>query len=426
MELRGYLVDRKEDIKNVDVKPRKIKFEKTKDFVTSVIGPRRAGKTYFLYHLTKSLRLQEEDYLFVNFEEIFEPINILNLPIIHKELYGKLPDFIFFDEIQALGKWEKQIYSLYEKKRYHIFITGSSSKLLSKEIVTQLRGRTVTTKIFPFSFKEILEIAGISGEPKTISSYEEGSIKHVIKKHLLSQFPDVVLGNINPRDFFRDYLSLVIYRDIIERYGIKNRYMLELFLRSVIDSNCREFSVHKLYNSIKSQGIKVSKKTLYNFQKILEDVMVVYFLKKFSRGLRKRELTIPKVYLTDPGLYNYLVEKDFSKSMENAVFLELIKGSESLGGFEGFDAGDVFYYKTRDGREVDFLIRKDSKLVLIEVAYSMDEEHIRKVRKAMEELNLKRAFIVTWDEEDVLVDKGREIRITPFWKMILVGFGVLG
>jgi hypothetical protein len=300
---------------------------------------------------------------------------------------------------------------LYEKKRYNIFITGSSSKLLSKEIATQLRGRTIAVKVFPFSFREILEIEDIKIK-KVLSSYEEASIKHTIKKHLLSQFPDVVLGKIDPREFFRDYLSLVIYRDIIERYGIKNRYTLELFLRNVIDSNCKEFSVHKLYNTLKSQGIKVSKKTLYNFQKILEDVMIGFFLKRFSKGLKKRELTVPKVYLSDAGLYNYLIEKDFSKSMENAVFSEFVK--------RGLEPNnDIFYYKTKDGKEVDFLVKQDNKLELIEVTYKLDGEHIKKVRRAMEELNLKRALIITWDEEDVVVEDNREIKVMPLWKLLV-------
>jgi len=411
MELRKYLVDRKEDINNIHVKPRKIEYELTKDFIASIIGPRRAGKTYFLYHLVKSLSFQDEDYIFVNFEEIFEKINILDLPILHKEIYGILPGYIFLDEIQALGDWEKQIYSLYEKKRYHIFIAGSSSKLLSKEIATQLRGRTIAVKVFPFSFREIFEIENIKIK-KVFSSYEEGSIKHIIKKHIFSQFPDIVLRKIDPRDFFRDYLSLVIYRDIIERYGIKNRYTLELFLRNVIDSNCKEFSVHKLYNTLRSQGIKVSKKTLYNFQKILEDVMIGFFLKKFSKGLKKRELTIPKVYLSDPGLYNYLIEKDFSKSMENAVFSEFVK--------RGLEPNtDIFCYKTKDGKEVDFLVKQDNKSKLIEVTYELDGDHIKKVKRAMEELNLKKALIITWDDEDVVIKDNREIKVVPLWKLLV-------
>lgn len=410
MEIRRYLVDRKRDIQDVEVKPRKIKCEPTKDFVISIIGPRRAGKTYFLYHLIKSLDLREEDYLFINFEEIFEEINIWDLPIVHQEIYGKLPEYIFFDEIQALKEWEKQIYFLYEKKRYYTFITGSSSKLLSKEIATQLRGRTITVKVFPFSFGETLELEGIKPK-KVFSSYEEGSIKHIIKEHAFSQFPDIVLGKIDPREFFKDYVSLVIYKDIIERYGIKNRYVLELFLRSVIDSNCKEFSVHKLYNTMKSQGIKVSKKTLYNFQKILEDVMLASSLKKFS-GLKKRELTVPKIYLMDPGLYNYLSEKDFSKSMENSVFLELVK--------QGLEPNiHIFYYKTKDGREIDLIVKQDNKLELIEVTYELDEEHIKKVERAMDELNLKKALIVTWDEEENITVDNKEIRVTPLWKLVL-------
>lgn len=140
--------------------------------------------------------------------------------------------------------------------------------------------------------------------------------------------------------------------------------------------------------------------------------MLASSLKKFSPGLKKRELTIPKIYLSDPGLYNYLAEKDFSKSMENSVFLELVK--------QGLEPNiHIFYYKTKDGKEIDLIVKRDAKLELIEVAYELDEEHINKVKKAMNELNLKKALIVTWDEEENIAVDDKEIRATPLWKFVL-------
>ncbi len=170
----------------------------SRNFVISVIGPRRAGKTYFIYHFIKSNRLRDDKYLFINFEDPAEVREPEKLPIVHQEIYGKLPEFVFLDEIQALDKWVRTVYFLYESKRYHIFITGSSSKLLSKEIATQLRGRSITVKILPFSLKEILlarsmEIKG------HYSSYEIGVIKNELRRYMeYGAFPDVVLGNIHP------------------------------------------------------------------------------------------------------------------------------------------------------------------------------------------------------------------------------------
>ncbi|MGQ9479604.1 MAG: ATP-binding protein [Thermoproteota archaeon] len=295
VELREYLLTKKEDIRALDVKERLKEVREDKNFVVAVVGPRRAGKTYFLYRFIKKRNLRDEDYLFVNLEENVEIKNPLELPIAHQEIYGRLPEYIFFDEIQALKYWQRAVYTLYERKRHYIFITGSSSKLLSKEIATQLRGRATTTKILPFSFKEVLSIVNVERK-RYYSAYETGKIKNLARNHVeKGSFPDVVLTHIPPSTFYRDYLDLVVYRDIIERYGIKNRYVLDFFIKSVISSFANIFSVNKVFNTFKSMDIKVSRKILYNFQKILEDVGFAIFLRRIGSSLRKVELTLPKV-----------------------------------------------------------------------------------------------------------------------------------
>lgn len=410
MDIKSYLIDRKEDIDAVEVFPRRVSHQLSKDFITAVVGPRRAGKTYFLYHLIKSLNIPKQDFVFINLEEFLDHVNIMELPLYHQEVYGVLPKYIFLDEIQALGDWERQLYSLYERKRYILVVTGSSSKLLSKEIATQLRGRTSTVKIYPFNFQEIFHVNGLDTN-RPLSSYDISKLKHIIGINIYSQFPDIVLGKINPRDFFRDYLDILIYRDIIERYGIRNRYVLELLIKNIIDSNCSKFSTHKFFNTIKSQGLNVSKKTVYNFIRILEDVSMVFLLRKYTGGLRKSELTMPKAYLADPGLYSYLVEKSFSKALENTVLLEFVKN--------GYEPNrDIFYYETRGGAEIDFLIKTGNKLRIIEVAYEPDEEHIKKVARAAEEIRVKEATIITWDTEETIQKPNIRINITPFWKFL--------
>lgn len=410
MDIKSYLIDRKEDIVEVEVFPRKIAHKLSKDFITAVIGPRRAGKTYFIYHLIKFHNISKQDYIFINLEEVLDHVNIIELPLYHQEIYGVLPKYIFLDEIQALENWERQLYSLYERKRYILVVTGSSSRLLSKEIATQLRGRAATVRIYPFSFQEILDIKGIDIN-RPLSSYELSEIKHIIRSNIYSQFPDIVLAKINPRDFFRDYLDIVIYRDIIERYGIRNRYILELLIKNILDSNCSRFSTHKFFNILRSQGVRVSRKTVYNFTKILEDVSMVFLLRKYTGGLRKSELTIPKAYLVDPGLYNFLIEKSFPKAMENTVFLELVK--------KGYEPNrNIFYYETRTGKEIDFLIKTDNRLRIIEVAYEPDEDHIKKAIRAAEELKIREATIVTWDTEETIQKSNIEINIVPLWRFI--------
>lgn len=426
MDVRTYLLDKKEDIKSIDVKERLVHIKENKNFIISVIGPRRAGKTFFLYYFIKNVRkLRDEDYLFVNFEDYIEIKNPLKLPLIHQEIYGKPPQYIFFDEVQALSKWEKVVYTLYEKRKYFIFVTGSSSKLLSKEIATQLRGRTIPIKIYPFSFKEIFRLKGIQ-QKKYYSSYEKAKIKSIVNEYIeKGVFPDIVLNNVLPRAFYREYLDLVIYRDIIERYGVKNRYVLEFFIKSIISSFSSQFSVNKVFNTLKSRGIKVAKKTLYNFQKILEDIQLAFFLRKITVltdiSLRKLELTTPKVYLVDNGLYRYTVgRRDPEKFLENAVFLELVK--------EGYEPNNnIFYWRSRQEDEVDFVIvENDNIKQLIQVTYELVNENFKRevsaLQKASKVLECKKLTIVTWDQEDLIKINGNQIHVIPFWKWILKRF----
>jgi len=181
-----YIIDRKQDIKFVEVEERLVKLKPTKDFILTILGPRRAGKTYLLYHFIKKNELKDEDYLFVNFEEIEE--NLDKLMERHQEIYGRYPLYLFLDEIQNLPEWEKALYRMYEKKRFFIFVTGSSSKLLSREIATQLRGRSLKVNLWPFSFTEILHVHRL--KKKFYSSEETGKIKRILKFSKKRVFPE--------------------------------------------------------------------------------------------------------------------------------------------------------------------------------------------------------------------------------------------
>ncbi|RLF59858.1 MAG: AAA family ATPase [Thermoplasmata archaeon] len=419
MELKEYLVTRKNEIKDIDVRPRKIEVKPNKNFILSIIGPRRAGKTYFLYFFIKKNGLSDEKFCFVNFEEVFEIKDATKIPFLHNEIYGVFPQYLFFDEIQALKNWEKVIYHLYEKKKYFIFITGSSSKLLSREIATQLRGRAVSSYVYPFSFNEILEIKGI--EKDIFNLYKVSKIKNLLEKHIkIGCFPDIVLENITPFTFFREYLDLLIFKDIMERYGIRKRYELEFFIRNVISAFSKDFSVNKVYNIFKSKNIKTSKTSLYNFQKILEDIRFAFFLKKYGPSLRKIELAAEKVYVIDNGFPVFSEGKiEIGRLMENFVFLELLRS--------GLEANrDIFFFKDYQQREVDFVIKQGSKVKeLIQVTYANEKDEIEKreiksLLKASRLLRCKNLLVITWDYEGEEKYKERKIKFLPLWKWLLL------
>ncbi len=411
MDVKRYFVDRKEEIRGIDVKDRLVKIDENVNFINSIVGPRRAGKSYFLYHFIKTHNLRDENYAFVNFAEI--DVDPLEVPHLHNEIYGKFPRYLFFDEIQEVENWKKPIYALYEKKRYIMFITGSNSRFLSREIATELRGRTKTTSIYPFSFAEILKIENVKID-NIVSSYTESKLKHIISERMKKGFfPDIVLRNIVPSAFFAEYIDLVIHKDIEERYGVRNRAALELFIRSAIASHTKQFSTNKVYNTLKSRGVKIGKDTLYNFQRYLEDVFLCFFLRKYDFSYRKMELSVPKSFLVDNGLYTYIERReDAGKLMEGLVFSELVK--------RGYMPNrNLFYFNDRIG-EVDFVLVNNTKVEeCIQVTYAsgkdeIDRREIRALGKAVEELGCKRKTVITWDYEG----EG-EINYIPLWKWLL-------
>ncbi|MFH7882520.1 MAG: ATP-binding protein [Candidatus Aenigmatarchaeota archaeon] len=425
--MKKYVIDKKEDIKSLEVIPRDISFPLTKSFIVSVIGPRRAGKTYSLYDLIiNKQKIKDEDYLFINFEDEeiakFSREEIVKAISYHHEIYGKEPAFIFLDEIQSLDKWERFVYTIFEKKRYFIFITGSSSKLLSKEIATQLRGRSTSVLVLPFSFREFLSIRKIKVE-KIISTSKENEIKNMLRKYLSDGgFPDLLLTSINKEKFFRDYLDLVVFRDVMERFKIKNSSIIKLLIAHMISSFSSEFSINKVFNTLKSQGIKVSKKTAYSYVSALSDVMLCFLLHKFYPSPRKVMLSLPKMYFNDTGLINSKLggfEENIGKLMENLVFLEL-KRKEDRG-----EISALYYWKDYQENEVDFVCM-EKPMQLIQVTYSSSKDEIEKreiksLIKASSQLKCKDLLVITWDYEDEMKLENKKIVFKPLWKWLLEG-----
>jgi len=424
--MRKYLVDKKEEIRSIEVKERLFDFPLTKDFIVSIVGPRRAGKTYSIFDFIKKNNLKDEDFLFVNFEDdaikMKSREEVARMVSFHYETYGKYPKFIFLDELQAFENWQSFVYSLFEKKEFNIFITGSSSKLLSKEIATELRGRTISLLVLPFSFKEFLKLKNF--DTNIISTKQEDKVNSLLKEFLKEGgFPSILLTGVNKSVFFRNYLDLVVFRDIVERFGIKNPSLVKMLMSSMISSFSKEFSVNKIYNLFKSKGMKVNKSTLYDYASFLEQVMFCFFLKKFGFSEKKSNLSIPKVYLNDVGLVNYSFssnfEENFGRLMENTVFLEL-KRKESKGLFD-----HLFYWKNYQDYEVDFVIKKGLEVKqLIQVCYDLSnpdtkKRELRALAKASEELKCNNLLVITWDYEKIEKFKNKEIKFTPLWKWLL-------
>ncbi len=426
-EIKEYLLDfqRRELPNLID---REIKIIDTKK-IKSIIGPRRAGKTFFMYQKMKDIMksgVKKEDILYLNFEDprlievnFKEVRDIIKL---HWQLYPesiKRELCIFVDEPQNIEKWETAIRSLHDEG-FDIFISGSSSKLLSKEISTSLRGRTMSYFILPFSFKEFLKMKKLKIDTLHLSSKEKSLLLSLLEEYSeLGGFPEIITETNmeNKIRIINEYFDLIVYKDVIERYKIKNTQVIRWLIKSLAASFSKEFSIHKLYLILKSRGIKLSKNTLYSYLSMLEDSMFVFFIPKFKHSLRKREFSINKAYLCDVGFAKLVeITKDKGRKIENVVFLELFRHKKPL--------TEIFYWS--DGNnEVDFVLSKGVKVVqLIQVCYNIDDydtkrRELKALLKASKELKCKNLVILTWDKETEESVENKRIKFIPLWKWLL-------
>ncbi len=270
-----------------------------------------------------------------------------------------------------------------------MFITGSSAKMLSKEIATSLRGRSINTEMWPLDFREYpgRERYPLEMSKKTSDKFHADFYNYMIA----GGFPEVIFYDSSTRiRVLQDYVEVVLFRDIIERYNISNITLVKYLIKKILHSAGRQMSIHKLYNDIKSQGIKIGKNTLYNYLKYIEDCYLVFTVSLYSESIRAVQSNPKKVYAVDTGLIRAftLIKEDYGNLFENIVYLSLRRS--------GFD---IYYYLTKERYEVDFLAKDTfGNLKLFQVCYDMKHEPTFQREKraldiAKKELNIEGEII---------------------------------
>lgn len=395
--------------------------------IDTIIGIRRAGKTYFAYQMLQNHLINKDvskdKILYINFEdERLLPLTAKDLHKIPDIFYRLYPEhkntkcYFMFDEIQNIEGWDKFVRRLLDTENVHIILTGSSAKLLSKEIATALRGRTISTEIFPYSFQEVLsyENPSLNINP----SFKPGSktrafINNRIRQYLLrGGFPEVFdLEQEYRTHILQGYVDVVTLRDVIERYQISNIQALRALIRTLLTSPSSLFSVNKFYNDLKSQGLSCTKNDLYSFLEYLADAYLVYPISIFNRSERIQRTNPKKVYVVDNGLitaFSHDPHSDWGKHLENFVFLNLRRQNLT-----------IEYYRTADNAEVDFITTSsDEQRTLYQVALNLNDQktrlrEIQALEQAMQELKLKKSMLITLEHRETIpVDSGT-IEVLP-------------
>jgi len=393
---------------------------------TTLIGPRRAGKTFYFFQLIQKLLskgVNKNRILYINLEELklegATVKDLLNCIEIYYEMFPENKNetiWLFLDEIQNVEDWERFVRTMLDREKIKVFITGSSSKILSKEIATQLRGRSITYNIYPFSFREYLRAKNIQYS-KYLSSSDIARISNALDEYLhAGGYPEAVLYPRERDKILRDIVDVTIYRDIIERWNIRNIKVLRLLIKALINS--KEFSVNKFYRYLQTLGIKIGKNTIYDYLEYLQDALFIFLLRRYSPSYRLQKQTIPKVYVIDNGILTSYGVKDKTRLIENLVFLELIRRKSY-----GLLDGELYYYKT-NSYEVDFLVKTSNGIELIQVAYDVSDfntknREIRALVKASDQLNTNKLMIINWDYDGIESHSGKEIKFIKLWKWLL-------
>lgn len=387
-----------------------------------LVGPRRAGKSFYLFEikemLQKELKKDKTDFVYINFEDerlIDLKTNDLNLILeAYSELFNKEP-ILLLDEIQNIKHWELFARRLADNN-YKVFITGSNSKLLSKEIASTLGARYLQVNITPFNFNEFLKINNFNYDIKTIyHSKEIYKLKKLLKNYLdFGGFPEISKkeDSYSKLELLKTYFDLYIYKDLSKRWKIENPEHLVLIIKKIKEDLGNETNPNAIYSKLSLIKMPISVKTTYNYVSFLKNVFLISELSLYRKSFAKRE-SQKKYYFIDNGFLKlFEIDESIGRKLENLVYTEIIKRKQ-----------EVFYWRNKKGNECDFIIKDRNEFNLIQVTYEYNNDsksrEIKGLLEAMDYFKCNKGTIITYDQEKNITIDNKQIEIVPIYKWLL-------
>lgn len=381
--------------------------QKDKDLVKVITGIRRCGKSFLLFHIYYdyliSIGVKEDCIIRANLESkegsALKTADAL-YDFIARRLAGKKHCYVFIDEVQFVENFEEAINGLRVDFDCDIYITGSNSKLLSKDIDTRMRGRSIEIKVYPLSFAEIYESEGGDKRARFNEYIMYGGLPYLASEP----------NGKNKVEYLKMICDTVVSKDVIERHGIRST---GLFL-AVIDFLCSSIgsyvSAKKIADTLRSNGQKgVTHDTVGNYLDYLCDAYLFYKAQRYDVKGKQYLKTLNKYYVCDLGIRNSELnyrQIEITHSLENIIFLELLRRGYSV------DIGK------NDAKEIDFVARDDKNLFYIQVAYTLaDQEKIKQEVSSFYGLDdgYKKIVITMDDDPFVNLERGyKKINVFDF------------
>lgn len=412
------------------------------NLVKVIVGMRRSGKSYRLFQEMEALHssgVSWNQICYINFEddrlgnitpsvgdEVIETFSSMHPESLDTGLY------LFFDELQEMQNWGTWLRRIVDTTKATIYVTGSSSKMLSKEISTEFRGRALDFELLPFSFREFVRARGIAetellnrNETAGYSTKERLMLSAALNSYLEEGGFPAIDGLPTPQrvTLLQSYVQRVVSRDVVERHDIARPRVASTLARRLLGNNGKTLSIRKVENELRSAGLATSRVLIGDLLEYFEDAYLVFRVRDFSMSLKENTTSTPKIYAIDPGLAaasSMASTRDDGQRLENAVYLELRRRTV------GYRRDSISSCHTKEhGYEVDFvmgdaLVHEQYELYQVTVHMDDDrtiERETRALWELMSEQNLHEGTIIVGNGDEREYHKnGYVIRQVPAWK----------
>ncbi|MEK7596829.1 MAG: ATP-binding protein [Patescibacteria group bacterium] len=385
------------------------------DLIKVVLGPRRAGKSVFSLML-----LKDREFVYFNFDDpalVGEKLDLYELMDELRLVYGDTK-YVLFDEIQNLPGWELFANRLH-RQGYNIVLTGSNANLLSMELATHLTGRHFPIEILPFDFNEFLKAKNfvVDGNAEPLSEKRNELLKLMDEYLTNGGFPEVVIKNQHPLGYLDVLFDAVLFKDVVKRHRVRFSTLIDQLGSYLISNISNQYSARRLANVLNFK----SDVTLERYLNYLSEAYVIFSLSRYSAKAGVRFKSPKKIYVVDNGFVSAKAiqhSPDKGKLMENLVFTELVKRGVKPN-------WELFYYKTRNDREVDFVLKKGTEVTeLVQVCYEainsdVEQRETKALLEASGELKVEKLTVLTWDEKREIKKDGKIIQLIPLWEWLL-------
>mgnify|MGYP002769451981 FL=1 len=408
---------------------RSLQLPLNKQRIVTVTGVRRCGKSSLL-HLTINRLLasgvDKEQILYIGFDdERLANMDVSDFDEILQAYRLMYPDrplssvYMFFDEIQIVKGWELFVLRVYKSYCKNVYVTGSTAQMLSGEMSSALRGWPDEYTEYPLSFKEFIAFKGVKANRYT----EEGAalMANMFKSYLLTGgFPQAVLANVETErvKLLQAYFNTMLFRDMIEHYNISaSPSVVRYFLKRVFNNITKPSSVNNIYNDLKSQGLKLSKDSLYQWLDYACNIFLLHKVPKYSKSIIKQSTSLSKYYVVDFALAKSVLlpqSEEKGKALENAVYMHLARHLN--------ENEQIYYFN--EGAECDFVIANDEGVKeLIQVCWELEEFNTPRecggLCAASAATGCKKASIVTCNQAQSIHYGDLQINVVASWDFML-------